>query len=257
MFGHTLHNCRKRNKIRIIWREVTKGNATSSDAAHHQPLSPDHQEDFIKVLEKHIVRSPRRTASEEQTLTHNHFQALIEYEVPVLSTGAIIEQLQKSMPPMDNILAWNVRGLNWLNKQEDVSFFLQFNKIGFVGLLETKIKSCNIKSIANRMLRNWHWHHNADFGGNGRILQAWKANQYVVTVLDKSDQLIHNRVTQLSAQRIFYIIMVYGHNTHHKQLALWANMKRLALQMGDVAWCLMGDFNVVLSSGDRIGGGST
>jgi len=106
------------------------------------------------------------------------------------------------------------------------------------------------------MLRNWHWHHNADFGGKGRILQPWKANQYVVTVLDKSDQLIDNRVTQLSTQRTFYITMVYGHNTHDRQLALWADMKRIALQIEDTAWCLMGDFNAVLPSGDRIGGGT-
>ncbi|KAJ8422313.1 hypothetical protein Cgig2_000519 [Carnegiea gigantea] len=108
MFGYTLQNCRKRNKTRMLWREVAKGNATSSDAAHHQPLSPDLQEDFIKVLEKHIARSPKRTAAEEQALTQNHFQALIEQE------------------------------------------------------------------------------------------------------------LIHNRVTQLSTQRTFYITMVYGHNTHDR-----------------------------------------
>ncbi|KAJ8423908.1 hypothetical protein Cgig2_003671 [Carnegiea gigantea] len=87
MFGHTLQNCRKRNKTKMVWREVAKGNATSSDAAHHNPLSPGYQEDFIKVSEKHIARSPRRIDAEEQALTQNHFQALIKQEVPVLCTG--------------------------------------------------------------------------------------------------------------------------------------------------------------------------
>ncbi|KAJ8432533.1 hypothetical protein Cgig2_009297 [Carnegiea gigantea] len=82
MFGHTLHNCRKRNKTRMVWREVAKGNATNSDAAHHQPFSLDHQEDFIKIPEKHIVKSSRRASP----YTYNHFQTLIKQEVSVLST---------------------------------------------------------------------------------------------------------------------------------------------------------------------------
>ena len=98
MFSHTLQNCRKRNKTRMVWREVAKGNATSSDAAHHQPLSPYHQEDFIKVSEKHIAKSPRRTAAEKQACTQNDFRALIEQEDSVLSIGAIVEQGQKSIP---------------------------------------------------------------------------------------------------------------------------------------------------------------
>jgi len=40
---------------------------------------------------------------------------------------------------MDNIASWNIRGLNWPNKQEDVKLFLHINNIGLVGLLETKI----------------------------------------------------------------------------------------------------------------------
>ncbi|KAJ8446811.1 hypothetical protein Cgig2_016121 [Carnegiea gigantea] len=35
---------------------------------------------------------------------------------------------------------WNVRGLNWPNKQEDVKAFLYSNQISLIGLLETKVK---------------------------------------------------------------------------------------------------------------------
>jgi len=40
---------------------------------------------------------------------------------------------------MDKILSWNMRGLNGPNKQEDVKIFLQQQKAGLVGLLETKL----------------------------------------------------------------------------------------------------------------------
>ena len=58
------------------------------------------------------------------------------------------------MFPMDNIASWNIRGLNWPNKQEDVKIFLHSNKIGLVGLLETKIKEKNIQKVAARMFPN-------------------------------------------------------------------------------------------------------
>ncbi|KAJ8419711.1 LOW QUALITY PROTEIN: hypothetical protein Cgig2_028801 [Carnegiea gigantea] len=46
---------------------------------------------------------------------------------------------------MVSVSSWNIRGLNWPNKQEDVHSFLQFNKVGLIGLLETKVKEKNLK----------------------------------------------------------------------------------------------------------------
>ncbi|KAJ8427987.1 hypothetical protein Cgig2_012075 [Carnegiea gigantea] len=39
---------------------------------------------------------------------------------------------------MDNIIAWNVRGLNNPNKLEDIKVFLNKHEVGLVALLETK-----------------------------------------------------------------------------------------------------------------------
>lgn len=42
---------------------------------------------------------------------------------------------------MDNILSWNVRVLNGLNKKEDISLVLMKHNAGLVGLLRWKLKS--------------------------------------------------------------------------------------------------------------------
>jgi len=49
---------------------------------------------------------------------------------------------------MNNLASWNIWGLNWPNKQEDVKIFLHENKIGLVGLLETKIKENKVEKVA-------------------------------------------------------------------------------------------------------------
>ena len=52
---------------------------------------------------------------------------------------------------MDNVVAWNIRGLNWPNKQVDVHIFLQTNKLGLIGLLETKVKEKNVEKVATHV----------------------------------------------------------------------------------------------------------
>jgi len=52
---------------------------------------------------------------------------------------------------MDKICCWNVRGLNWPNKQEDLKISLNKNQVGLAGLLETKVKERNVNKIAHHL----------------------------------------------------------------------------------------------------------
>jgi len=56
---------------------------------------------------------------------------------------------------MDKILCWNVRGMNCRNKQEDIKIFLQQQKVGLVGFLETKVKEQTIPMVMGRICPNW------------------------------------------------------------------------------------------------------
>ncbi|KAJ8428533.1 hypothetical protein Cgig2_009776 [Carnegiea gigantea] len=48
---------------------------------------------------------------------------------------------------VDNLLSWNVRGLNRMNRQEDVKLFLPVNEVVLASLLETKVKTENLEMI--------------------------------------------------------------------------------------------------------------
>jgi len=69
---------------------------------------------------------------------------------------------------MNNLASWNIWGLNWPNKQEDVKIFLHENKIGLVGLLETKIKENKVEK-ARKLFLGWQWIHNFPLNSKGRI----------------------------------------------------------------------------------------
>jgi len=51
----------------------------------------------------------------------------------------------------------------------------------------------------------------------------------------------------------FCITYVYGFNQAQERLALWADLQDIATYMTE-AWCVLGDFNAILHSEDRMGG---
>lgn len=95
------------------------------------------------------------------------------------------------------MLSWNVRGLNWPNKQEDLRPYLHSLKVEIVGLMETKVKEDKAKKIIHTILPGWNWENNYEFSPKGRIWVTWKRGAYEVINISKSDQYIHYRVTNL------------------------------------------------------------
>ncbi|KAJ8445673.1 hypothetical protein Cgig2_007149 [Carnegiea gigantea] len=72
-------------------------------------------------------------------------------------------------------------------------------------------------------------------------------------MLEKSDQYIHCRVTQLQNNKHFHIAYIYGHNHDAQRHPLWEALHHLSTSIQG-AWCLLGDFNAILTKDDRIWG---
>jgi len=125
---------------------------------------------------------------------------------------------------MDNIVAWNIRGLNWPNKQADLRTFLHTNKIGMIGLMQTKIKVENDSKIAARAFPRWKWENNSTLQIKGRIWIAWHPKMYELQVLHKTDQIMHCYAIQMTTHKKFYITFVYGINHDHHRQSMWANL---------------------------------
>ena len=154
---------------------------------------------------------------------------------------------------MDRICSWNIRGLNQPNKPEDVKIFLHEKRIGFIGLLETKVKESKVDLNSYNIFHGWIWHHNFTICNKGRIWIAWRPQFYKVDILSQSDQYIHCKASQLSTMKDFYITFVYGMNQEQHRQSLWEDLHNISQQMIE-AWCILGDFNVVLYKEYRIGG---
>jgi len=152
---------------------------------------------------------------------------------------------------MSTVVAWNIRGLNWPNKQVDVHLYLQMNNVGLLGLLETKVKIKSVEKVAATVFPGWRWIHNFSQNPKGRIWVAWKPSCYQIEATHISEQYIHCKAIQTSSNIKFYITFVYGLNQAHLRKQTWEELS--TIQPLQEPWCIIGDFNAILNKEDRIG----
>ncbi|KAJ8420905.1 hypothetical protein Cgig2_013562 [Carnegiea gigantea] len=100
--------------------------------------------------------------------------------------------------PMDSIASWNIRCLNWPNKQEDVKIFLHINKVGFIGLLETKIKEVYGMNHSHQTQRLWAYLHQI----SQHISRAWCVLSDFNSILYKEDRIGCNDIQDFAVQEL-------------------------------------------------------
>ncbi|KAJ8428605.1 hypothetical protein Cgig2_025265 [Carnegiea gigantea] len=167
MMGHEEAQCRKKAKTRQKWRPVQREERLQEaeqqlEGQNHQNLQT--QQDPPNEIEQEGFITPRRFVQSSSTGRQLSGQVPIQNNFQVLMDEASTEMRYESRaPPMDSIIVWNIRGLNSLNKQEDIKIFLEKHKIGLVALLETKVKNKNVTAIGERLFGRWRWYTNVEY----------------------------------------------------------------------------------------------
>ncbi|KAL9239084.1 hypothetical protein vseg_013436 [Gypsophila vaccaria] len=153
---------------------------------------------------------------------------------------------------MDNLGFWNVRGMNRVQKQKDINFFLHNKEVGLFGLLETKIKSSALTKTYSSF-NSWSISTNSGYHNGGRIWILWKPNMYKIQFLEYNAQYIHMKVEFVTYRTTFYLTMVYAFNGILERNPLWLGLRRIAQSISG-PWAVAGDFNYVLLVTERVGG---
>lgn len=120
-------------------------------------------------------------------------------------------------------------------------------------MVETKVRSGNLTAtITSCFPAHWLSVHNLSVGPVARIILGW--NPYVFTsyVCYTSDQLIVSKFETLDGKVVFFLSVVYGHNSSIDRRRLWDEMRQVAAIVGNMPWVQMGDFNAVRSASERL-----
>lgn len=71
------------------------------------------------------------------------------------------------------LVTWNIRGLNKIPRQKEVSKFLRGNKVSMMAILEHKVKEQKVNQTMKRITTDWEWAANYEFSSKGRIWLVW------------------------------------------------------------------------------------
>ncbi|KAJ6978456.1 hypothetical protein NC653_026763 [Populus alba x Populus x berolinensis] len=153
------------------------------------------------------------------------------------------------------ISCWNIWGLNGPQKQKNVQFWAQKNNLDIFGILETKITAANITSVqATLAPPYWQFYSNINSNPTCRILVGWNPHKLQLICLHSSPQWLTCEATHASLPHPIKITFIYGHNTPAERHALWHYITRESSLNTCIPWLVMGDFNAIMQTGDRIGG---
>ncbi|XP_020266418.1 uncharacterized protein LOC109841907 [Asparagus officinalis] len=153
-----------------------------------------------------------------------------------------------------NFSFWNVRGLNKSPKQHLAKCHIMQYHLSFFSLLETKISDTKVSVAANKIAKNWSWFSNANSSTKARILTLWDPDILDIQVLYYSPQQVTCSVNSKDGNFNSILSTVYGFNHQEARKSLWLELTQIKQAIGNQAWLLCGDFNVMISNEEKLGG---
>ena len=143
--------------------------------------------------------------------------------------------------------------MNKRYKQKEIKLLLHQNKVNMAGLIEIRVKEKNMKTVLKGIVPGWKMINNYNDSPNGRIWLVWDDNWYEVKLINSSAQFLHCQVNERSKDYQFIVTVVYGFNTVEQRKSLWKEMQTIS-QGVIQPWLIVGDFNAILSTKDRLNG---
>lgn len=94
--------------------------------------------------------------------------------------------------------------------------------------------------------------HNYTHHGIGKVWIEWDDNKVDVRLVKSPSQFIHCSVHDIEG-KLYWLTTIYAHNQSDKRKKFWQDMDDICRnQQGP--WCVVGDYNNVVTSLDRYGG---
>jgi exonuclease III len=148
-----------------------------------------------------------------------------------------------------NIVSWNCRGLGNLRAVLVLHNLVKTQEPKILFLMETKL-DIRMMEFVRIKLRFKHCFMVPSLGRSGGLALLWN---------DEVELYIHNySINHIDAhvrsqgELRWRFTGFYGHSVAYRRRESWALLDKLH-SMDDLPWSLMGDFNEILSSDERLG----
>ncbi|KAK9740314.1 hypothetical protein RND81_03G025700 [Saponaria officinalis] len=136
-------------------------------------------------------------------------------------------------------------------KQQEVLDFLLRNKVDCGAIIETHVKAHHVAAVKRKCFSRFSLVTNLDSHHGGRIWVLWDPAVITLRVMHQGSQFLHCSLLHLSSQRSLLVTFVYALNRAPERLELWDRLRSFSTSSNP--WICLGDFNVSLTSDERVG----
>ncbi|VFQ84375.1 unnamed protein product [Cuscuta campestris] len=116
---------------------------------------------------------------------------------------------------------------------------------------EKKKGGAKLENFVATKLPGWKFATNFDVLPGSRMVLLWNPSLFACTVLGVGEQYLHCGVQCFTTRNDFLLSFIYGLYTVPKRRELWNDLSSLAQNISK-PWALLGDFNCVLASNERV-----
>ena len=147
---------------------------------------------------------------------------------------------------MIKLICWNARSINTFGALERLINLRKFHNLSMLAILEPFSNQSQVDSNRMKLLMN-QGHSNP----NNKIWLFW-SNEVTCDILECDQQHITCEVSHENCSEKFLMTYVYAKCKDQLRKPLWDSM----LQWSDTRypWFIIGDFNVIASSNEKLGG---
>lgn len=128
------------------------------------------------------------------------------------------------------ITSWNVRGLNKLGKNREISSCLYSLKPNIAVLIENRVNQPKADKNGKNLSVNRSYIDNYSKHNNGRIWTPWEASRVQVRFIKCIEQVIHRGICALEGSFKNWFTVVYDFNKLEQRKIMWKDIERLSQQ---------------------------
>ena len=145
-----------------------------------------------------------------------------------------------------NILCWNIRGASRADSLRYLGKICSDNSVRILALLEPMSEVSQLEIVRRRLKFE-----SAASYVDGKVWIFWDRGM-TLNCVESAGQLVHARTSFASGVSL-YVSFVYAKCTRVARHSLWEALERIS-ETQDHPWMVIGDFNVISTPDERIGG---
>ena len=152
------------------------------------------------------------------------------------------------------IISWNVQGTKKNQVLQEIKLLSSTHKPDMIFLLETLVNEKNISKILPTMGYD-HFDYTLPSNHSGGIAVLWNNGTIHASFLSKESRAIHMLIHDVQKAQNCILSGIYAPAQEKEKNEFWNYLLELNTVF-DLPWCLIGDFNELASSKEKIGGQS-